>query len=296
MKIAVASGKGGTGKTSIAVNLASLLVNRGGEVTYCDCDVEAPNGHLFLNPDINQTIYVDTKVPHIDESRCDGCGDCSRVCKYSAIVVLRKKVLLYPELCHSCGGCRLVCKKRAITEVDRVIGKINMASDAPVPFFSGELTIGEASAVPLIKRLKEELPSNGITIMDSPPGTSCPVIETTKDADYVVLVTEPTPFGLNDLDLAVQTMRKLSRPFGVVINRSDEGDGLIEDYCQQQGIPLIATIPFSREFAEAYSKGNLVSSLSGMIRQQFESLLDSILEQAGQFTTKPVTMQQTGVS
>ncbi len=266
MRIAIASGKGGTGKTTVAVNLAQILAKHYENVVYADCDVEAANGHIFLKPEIRDRQSVTVAIPKINQNRCDGCGDCSKICHYSAIIVLKGKVLLYPELCHSCGGCQLVCKPRAITEVNREIGVLEEGRAGELTYIGGHLNIGEASAVPLIKRVKRAIGRNSISIIDSPPGTSCPMIEAVRDSDHVLLVTEPTPFGLNDLRLAVETVRTLKIPFSVIINRYDIGDKKVEEYCDEEGIPILLRIPFSRKIAEVYSHG--------------DSLIENIPEQA----------------
>jgi len=240
MRIVFASGKGGTGKTTVATNYAAFLSRRGICTTFCDCDVEAPNGHIFLKPEIEIKEEVFSKVPIVDAGACNLCGKCGEICNFSAIVVLRNNVLTYPELCHSCNGCNLVCPENAISMLNRPIGNIEYGKYEQIKFLSGLLTIGEASAVPLIRELKSRIPSSSTVVLDSPPGTSCPMIETIKDADMVVLVTEPTPFGLNDLKLAVETVRTFSLPFAVVINRSDIGDNGVLDYCDSEEIEIIA--------------------------------------------------------
>lgn len=254
--IAIASGKGGTGKTTMAVNLASLLAEQGHSVQYIDCDVEEPNGHIFLKPEITHSEEVGIPVPAIDKSKCTGCGKCAEVCEYNAIIVL-KTALVFPELCHGCGGCRLVCPSRAIQEQPRTIGVVETGRAGKIGFDQGRLNVGEPMSPPLIRAVKRTRTEGPITICDAPPGTSCPVVATVRDADYVVLVTEPTPFGLNDLRLAVDLMRQLQRAFGVVINRADIGNDAVRAFCKAESIPVLAEIPDDRRVAEAYSRGEM---------------------------------------
>lgn len=279
MKVAIASGKGGTGKTTVAVNLALTLAKTNYRVSFIDCDVEAPNGHLFLSPQIETTRTASLLVPKIDMELCDKCGKCSDICRFGAIVAMRKKVLTYPELCHSCGGCHLVCPQKAITEIEREIGTVEIGYARGIRVTSGRLNIGEASAVPLIRNVKNETQKEGITIIDAPPGTSCPVIEAIRRTDYVVLVTEPTPFGMNDLKLAVETTRKLSLPFGVVINRSGLGDDRTEEYCHDENIPVLASIPFSREISEIYAQGLPLIDHIPAQAELFMELADRVTEE-----------------
>lgn len=256
--IAVASGKGGTGKTSVAVNLAAILTEQGERVQYLDCDVEEPNGHIFLKPVIELTENVGIPVPVIDKSKCAGCGKCAEACEYNAMVVL-KTALVFPELCHGCGGCRFVCPAGAIQERSRTIGVVETGRAGNISFGQGLLNVGEPMSPPLIRAVKRARTEDGITILDAPPGTSCPVVATVRDADYVVLVTEPTPFGLNDLRLAVELMRQLKREFGVVINRVGIGNDAVRSFCKAENIPVLAEIPDDRRVAEAYSRGEMAA-------------------------------------
>ncbi len=279
IRIAVASGKGGTGKTTVATNLVVQAGESGRRVVYGDCDVEEPNGHLFLRPHIETSDPCFLSVPKVIEERCTGCGKCGEVCVYSAIVVINKKVLTFPELCHSCGGCWLVCPEDAIEQGAREIGVVETgrALDA-VDFVQGRLRIGEAMAPPLIKAVKERAPEVDLQVFDAPPGTSCPVIQTVRDAHYVLLVTEPTPFGLNDLRLAVEMLRELSKPFGVVINRADLGDEGVVRYCAEERIEVLKEIPDDRKVAEAYARGDIAVRALPEYREIFQDLLDRILE------------------
>ena len=251
MIIAVASGKGGTGKTTVAVNLA--LSNSNTQLS--DCDVEEPNAHIFIKPKIKNKELISIPVPEVDKSKCDGCGRCQEVCAYNAIAVVNKKVLIFPELCHGCGSCGYFCPQHAIKEINKEIGSVEIGKRDNLLFVHGKLNIGEAMSPPLIKAVKKHVDPTRVNIIDAPPGTSCPVITSIEGSDFCLLVTEPTPFGLNDLILAVEVLRKLDIPFGVVINRSDLGDKKTDDYCSQENIPVLMRIPFKREIASAYSKG-----------------------------------------
>jgi MinD superfamily P-loop ATPase len=257
LRIAVASGKGGTGKTTVATNLAWIASKNPSRVAYLDCDVEEPNGAIFLHPDIEDTRPVCIPVPRLDSSLCDGCGLCGQICQYSAVVCISAKVLLFPELCHGCAGCRLVCPTAAIGESRREIGRLEIGRAGRILFAQGLLNVGEAMSPPVIRELIAQSPESDLTLIDAPPGTSCPVIESVRDADFVLLVTEPTPFGLNDLKLAVEMVRALDLPFAVVVNRFDMGDEQTRSYCRSEGIDIVAEIPDDRRVAEAYSRGEL---------------------------------------
>jgi len=250
--ISIASGKGGTGKTTIAT---SLVLSIGKDVQFLDCDVEEPNAHIFLKPEIKEKKTISIPVPEIDKSKCTFCGQCSEICVYNAIAVLKNQVLVFPQLCHGCGGCLLLCPQKAITEVDKEIGVLEIGMVDNFQFIRGKLNIGEVMSPSLIRAVKSYSDLSKTVIIDAPPGTSCPVIEAVKYSDFCLLVTEPTPFGLNDLVLAVETLRKLNIPFGVAVNRFGIGDGRLDDYCRQENIPIMMRIPFKREIACAYSKG-----------------------------------------
>jgi len=276
MKIAIASGKGGTGKTTIATNLACSIARTGKEVQYLDCDVEEPNGHIFLKPDIKETQKVTIGVPEVDNDLCDGCGKCGQLCQYSAIICLKDKAMTFEQLCHSCGGCELVCPTGAIKEKQIEIGFVDLGTAGDVKFGQGRLKIGDVRSPALIKKVKEQAANNGTVIIDAPPGTSCPVIEAVKGVDYVLLVTEPTPFGLNDLELAVEMVRELGIWFAVVINRCDVGDDRVARYCQQQDIEILLEIPNDRLVAEAYSQGiKIIDALPGY-EEKFLQLYEKI--------------------
>jgi MinD superfamily P-loop ATPase len=249
--ITVASGKGGTGKTTVAVNLALSLEN----VQLLDCDVEEPNSHILLQPEIHETEPVYTKVPVISEELCDYCGKCSKFCAYNALFVAPKTVMVFPELCHSCGGCSLVCPKNAITEKDRQIGVIKKGEAKGVEIVYGELNVGEAMAVPLIRAVKNQIKNDKNVVIDAPPGTACSLVASVHKTDYCILVAEPTPFGLHDLKITVQVLKDLEVPMGVVINRAGLGDRKVYEYCEKEKIPVLLEIPFSKKIAELYSRG-----------------------------------------
>ena len=256
MIIAIASGKGGTGKTTLAVNLAAVVGNGdGGGVRLLDCDVEEPNCHIFLRPQVSRSHAACIMVPVIDRDKCTACGKCAEVCQFKAIAAMKSKPLVFEELCHGCGGCARVCPSHAISEKPREIGMVETGKAGDVEWVQGRLNVGEAMAPPLIREVKKQIRPDGLTIIDCPPGTSCPVIAAMRGADFVMLVTEPTPFGLHDLTLAVETVRRIGPPFGVVINRVGIGDGRVQTFCEQQGIPILLELPEDRRIAEAYSRG-----------------------------------------
>jgi len=254
MIISVASGKGGTGKTLVATSLA-LSLKENHRVKLLDCDVEEPNDHVFLKPEITSSKDVSILVPKVDEDKCTCCGKCAEVCVFNAIAVLGNRVMTFPQLCHGCGACSYLCPEKAISEESREIGAVEWGHSDGLKFVQGELTIGEAMAPPIIRKVKEYAGNDGIIIIDIPPGTSCPVVEAVKGSDYCLLVTEPTPFGLNDLILAVATVRDLGIPCGVVLNRAGVGDSKVEEYCKKESIPILLTIPLDTEIARLYSRG-----------------------------------------
>ena len=277
MTIAIASGKGGTGKTTVATSL--LAVARPG-ATYVDCDVEAPNGHLFLRPRIRARHPCPVTVPRVDPEKCTLCGRCREVCRFHAIAVLPRSVLVFDELCHGCGGCALACPAGAIREELRPIGVVEVGSALGAGFVHGRLNVGEAMSPPLIRAVREAGGQAEIVLLDAPPGTSCPAVASVRGADYCVLVTEPTPFGLHDLGMAVGMVRALGIPFGVVINRSTVGDGATRDYCRAEGIEILEEIPSDRRIAEAYVAGEVVARAVPGLAGRFEALLGRVLERA----------------
>jgi MinD superfamily P-loop ATPase len=277
MIISIASGKGGTGKTTVATNLA---VSLGKGVQLLDCDVEEPNAHLFVNPVFENTEVVAAAIPEVDEEKCNLCGKCGEICRFKAIVVIGNTVLPFAELCHSCGGCMAVCPEKAIREGERVLGIIEAGRSGDLEFVHGRLRIGEAMSPPLIRKVRSFTKPGVITIIDAPPGTSCPVIASTKGADFALLVTEPTPFGLHDLKLAVGAVRILGIPCGLVINRSDMGDDRVREYAEEAALPILMEIPFDRRIAEAYSRGRMLVEVMPEWREKFLLLYERIVELA----------------
>ncbi len=273
MIISIASGKGGTGKTTVATNLALSL---GEGVRLLDCDVEEPNCHLFLHPQISDSEKVSTFVPVINEDLCTGCKKCAEICRFRALTVVGGKVLVFQELCHSCGGCLEVCPEDAIVSGSREIGVMESGNCGVMGFVQGRLRIGEAMSPPLIKKVRTNRNGAQTLIIDAPPGTSCPVIAAMKGSDFVLLVTEPTPFGLHDLGLAVEAVRVLGIPCGLVINRSDIGDEAVVRYARQEGIPVLMEIPFDRRIAEAYSRGTPLVAIMPEWAERFRGLYQSI--------------------
>ena len=274
MILAVASGKGGTGKTTVAVNLAHVY---GSQVQLLDCDVEEPNAHLFLKGALRSQETVTIPIPQVDLSLCDACGECSQFCQYHAIVSLKTVPLVFPELCHGCGGCALVCPRRAIRETNRRIGTIEILEADGVTLVQGRLDVGVTTTPPLVRAVKTRTQPGKSTILDAPPGTSCPVVTALRGADFVVLVTEPTPFGLHDLKLAVEMVRQLGTRFGVVVNRMGIGDDRVHVFCTQEDIPILVEIPDDRRIAEAYSRGSLIVDALPEYRSLFENLWEKTL-------------------
>jgi MinD superfamily P-loop ATPase len=271
--ISVASGKGGTGKTIVSTNLA---VSLGSKVQLLDCDVEQPNAHLFMRPVFERTETVTTPVPEIDLNKCTLCGKCGEICRFKAIVVIGETVLPFEELCHSCGGCEAVCPEKAISEKGRELGVIQTGRCDGVGFIHGKLRVGEAMAPPLIKKVLSFADPAQLNVVDAPPGTSCPVIETMKIADFILLVTEPTPFGLHDLKLAVEAARILNIPCGLVINRSDLGDNQVKAYADRENLPVLMEIPYDRRIAEAYSRGEMIVEVMPELKKKFCKLYQDI--------------------
>ena len=272
MIISVASGKGGTGKTTIATNLARAL----SDVQLIDCDVQEPNAHIFIKPDILNKQTVSIPVPEVDPEKCNLCGRCQEVCVYNAIIVIKNSVLVFPELCHGCGACSYFCSQKAITEIEKPIGIVEKGQSKDLEFIHGKLNVGEMLSPPVIKAAKKHINHEKIVIIDAPPGTSCPVVTTMKNTDFVLLVTEPTPFGLNDLILAVEVARKLNIPSGVIINRYDLGNEDTENYCREENIPILMKIPFKKEIASAYSQGKMIIEAFPDLKKDFRQLFEDI--------------------
>jgi len=275
MILAVASGKGGTGKTLVATSLALSLEGQG-SVQLLDCDVEEPNAHVLLRPTITSSRPVLVPVPRVDKEKCTYCRVCSEACPYNAIAVMGKNVLVFPELCHGCGVCSYVCPEKAISEEGREIGVVEEGRAGEVRFVHGRLAIGEAMAPPVIRAVKQRADRSSTVIIDVPPGNSCPVVEAVKGSDFCLLVTEPTPFGLHDLALAVELATKLNVPCGVVINRDGSGDQEVERYCAQQHVPVLLKIPLDRRIAELYCRGQTLVAGMPTWRKPFRDLLESV--------------------
>ncbi len=280
MKIAIASGKGGTGKTTLSVNLASFLAEQQ-EVVLADLDVEEPNSGLFIRADLIHEEDTFKMVPDWKEGKCTLCGECQKVCNFNAVIQLGKMIMVFPELCHACYACSELCPVDALPMIPKKIGKLKHFRKNNLHFIESRLDIGEEQAVPLIKKtqkyISEQLNANCLQIYDSPPGTSCPVIEATKDSDYVILITEPTPFGLHDLKLAVETMRELKKEIGVVINRDGIGNNDVWEYCEKEQIPVLAKIPNDRRIAEMYAQGQLIYQEVPEFRQAIAEISNQIM-------------------
>ncbi len=286
MKIVIASGKGGTGKTTLSVNLATALAGRA-SIGLVDCDVEEPNCHLYLKPPFDATEPMGTPIPVIDEQLCTECGLCAGACEFHALLALPGVPLLMPELCHNCGVCAYVCPEEAITEVDREIGVIGSGEVAGMYFRWGRLHVGEACSTPLVKAVKDltGAPPLDIVIVDAPPGVACPAVEAIRGADMAVLVTEPTPFGLHDLKLAVETTRLLGLPCGVVINRVGIGDSRVNDFCAAEDVPVLLEIPDDRRIAEACSRGEVFSAGDEEFAEKLRTFAADLQTRVGEVAT-----------
>ncbi len=279
MKIAIASGKGGTGKTTISCAMAFSATK---PVRLLDCDVEEPNSHFFIQPEIQRKEKVYSHVPAVDEAQCTGCGECGRVCQFSAIVSLGKKTMVFNELCHSCGSCARICPTGAITEIQKEIGTLEIGAHGDVEFVAGRMDVGQAMSPPIIRATLRHAREEGLTLLDCPPGTSCPFVTAVKGCDAALLVTEPTPFGLHDLKLAVETLRELHIPFGVVVNRMLDETNRISQYCHEEGIPLLLQIPEDRRVAEAYSRGETLTVVLPEMRTKLVALIKEITDYANE--------------
>lgn len=312
MTLAVASGKGGTGKTTVSTNLAETAAARGLDVQLLDADVEEPNCHIFVSPQFETSTPVTVQVPSVDESKCIGCGACADICQFSAIAMAGEVPITFPDLCHSCTGCWRVCPTGAITPQERAVGMLGRGRGGGVnpgagvtpgaapgtagttsnpgapsgsaagafEFVQGSLNVGESVSSPVIHAVLGGRRQAELTVIDAPPGTACPVVEATHEADYLILVTEPTPFGLNDLELAVEMVRKLGVPFGVVINRADVGDAGVREYCRREGIEVLLEFPDDRRVAEAYSRGELATRAVPELRARYGELITTVLDRA----------------
>lgn len=252
MNIAVLSGKGGTGKTTVSTNLALAI-----KASYTDCDVEEPNGFLFLKPEVKKRKSVLVEYPVIDKDKCNACGQCVEVCKFNALVKVKEEIMLFEKLCHSCGACEIVCKLDAITYKQREIGVIEDGVSEGIQCRRGVLNISEPMAVPIIKSLLKELDKD-VNIIDCPPGTSCNVVNSLKFAQGAILVTEPTEFGLHDMSMAIELVKLFNIPFGIVINKDDGKENIIKKYCKDNNFAIIGTIPYEKDIAVTYSRGEIL--------------------------------------
>lgn len=276
MRIAIASGKGGTGKTTIATSLALSLADRL-KVCYFDCDVEAPNGHIFLKPNFSFVSQANIPIPQIDAALCRACGHCVSVCQFHALAKIGNNILVFPQLCHGCGSCTLNCPAGAISEVPNPIGVLETGvAMSGIEFFQGRLTISEPMATPIIRQLKKlaQPRQDAIEIYDAPPGASCSVVETLKGVDRVLLVTEPTPFGLHDLKQVLGILREMKLPAGVIINRDGIGDQSVEQFCTKEGLPILMRIPISRKIAESISRGVTLVEMNPELLNPFQNLIE----------------------
>jgi MinD superfamily P-loop ATPase len=281
ISIAISSGKGGTGKTFIATNLAKVLTEKHSQVRYLDCDVEEPNGHLFLNPVIEKEEDVNLLSPvEVDTDKCTLCGICADICHYNAIAVVKNKVLIFKELCHLCGGCTIACPADAIIEKERKIGVVKEGASGDIKVYYALLETAEGGMSPRLVKKVKEYTGDGINILDSPPGTSCPVVETVKDSDLCVLVTDPTPFGINDLKLSVDMAREIGIEPVIIVNRAEYMDNALKKYCEKEQLDIIGEIPDERRIAESYSRGELAVEKFPKIRKLFENISDKILNLA----------------
>jgi len=282
MKLSIASGKGGTGKTTVATSLAKIASENGRTVAYLDCDVEEPNGHVFLRPELTRREDVTRPVPEIVADKCTHCGLCAEACQYNAVACVGDRTVVFPELCHSCGGCALVCPADAVVEVDRVVGRLEAGRAGKAQFVQGILDVGEPTSPPVIRAVRAAGAEADLVIIDAPPGTSCPMVESVRGSDFVVLVAEPTLFGLHDLQLAVEVVRSLKLPFGVVINRAGAGERELVEYCRVGHIDILARIPDDRRIAEAYSRGEPACDVDAPYAELFRDLLGRLGEAVGQ--------------
>lgn len=286
MNVAVLSGKGGTGKTLVSVNLAAAAKT----ATYIDCDVEEPNGYLFFKPKNNQKQEIAVKIPKWDAERCNGCRQCVEFCKFNALAYIKDQLFVFDEICHSCGGCTMLCPTKALTEVDKVIGKIEKGTSDGVSVLTGILNTGEVSGIPIIRELlaQNRAQTDGFTFIDCPPGSACSAMESIQDADYVVLVAEPTLFGVHNLQMVYELVQLFDVPFGVVINKSYDAENPAEKFCKEKNIKILSRIPFDHVLGELNSNAEIAVRESDKYREIFTSLLDTIMEEVrGETATHP---------
>ncbi|SLM29711.1 MinD2 [Desulfamplus magnetovallimortis] len=304
MIVTIASGKGGTGKTTVTVNLAAIAPVS--DIQVFDCDVEEPNSHIYLKPENITTQEISTMIPVVDKELCNLCGECEKLCQFSAIALIAGKIMTFPEMCHSCRGCAMVCPEGAINEGKRVLGSLlEGKNQRGIELIWGELRVGEAMSPPLIKQVKQRINPEKFSFVDAPPGTSCPAIETLRDSDFAILVSEPTPFGLNDLALTVEVLKKLNVPTGIVINRADTSeptssvqgsmpDTIIDEYAEKEGIEILQKFPFSREAARVSSKGLLLVDEMPEMKKLFQELYDKIMSRLDAIKEKNPAKQAEG--
>jgi MinD superfamily P-loop ATPase len=283
MRIAVLSGKGGTGKTLVSVNLAAAAQTS----TYIDCDVEEPNGHLFLKPEGIQDEEISVKIPEVNNELCNGCRKCVDFCKFNALAYIKNNLIVFDDVCHSCGGCILVCPEQALTEKEKVIGKVQKGITGEITVWTGILNTGEATGIPIIKRLLDANKPQGdrLTFIDCPPGSACIVMESIKDADYCVLVAEPTLFGVHNLNLVYELVRLFNRPFGVVLNKCLNEENPAEKFCLERNIKILGRIPFDNELGTMNSNAEIIVNRNEKYRQLFSSLLDTLTTEVLHETT-----------
>lgn len=272
MKIAVLSGKGGTGKTFVSVNLACAA----DQALYADCDVEEPNGHLFLKPEITGRLPVSVEVPHVDAEKCTACRKCVDFCRYNALALIKDKLMIFHEICHSCGGCILFCPEKALNEKERVIGVIEEGIFGDVAVITGCLNTGEVSGVPIIKEMMKKLPGQGTVVIDCPPGSACVVMESIRKADFCILVTEPTLFGVHNLSMVYELVKLFNKPSGVVLNKCLTGENPAQQFCTDNKIQVLAQIPFDEEVGRLNSRGLIAVNENEQYREMFQNLLKTL--------------------
>ncbi|NLY71550.1 MAG: ATPase [Clostridiales bacterium] len=277
MKIAVLSGKGGAGKTLVSVNLAAVEQ----ESAYIDCDIEEPNGYLFFKPKDVSVEEISVKIPVVDNELSNGCRKCVEFCNYNALAFIKDKLLIFDEICHSCGGCVLLCPEKALTEKDKVIGKVEKGASEQVTVYTGILNIGEASGIPIIDNLIEKSRSSDqLTVIDCPPGSACSVIESIKDADYCILVAEPTLFGVHNLNMVYELVKLFNKPFGAVLNKCLDGENPAKEFCIEKGIKILAKIPFDNDLGMLTSNAEIAARKSDRFKDLFSDLLDMVKKEA----------------
>lgn len=277
MKLAVLSGKGGTGKTFVSVNLAAVA----GTATYIDCDVEEPNGRLFLKPENQISQAVTTKLPTFDSEKCTGCRRCVDFCRFNALVYVKRKPIVFPEVCHACGGCALVCPSGAISETEKPVGVVARGERGDIRVVTGCMNLGEASGIPIIKAALAQAGGPGaLTVIDCPPGSACSVMESVQSADYCLLVAEPTAFGLHNFEMVCELTSLLHKPSGVVINKADGDFTALDDYCREHGVPVLCRIPYSERLAQLGANGQIAAFTDREYAELFQHLLSDIRREA----------------